>query len=153
MTVSIKLNGLRCHHSAALEPTKRSPCIHKVRNESYRYRQWNNGCRETIGKGFRCFNLDDILIGGGSNATQSQDGTSHDETSKVPLFIKLHKVGGTTFGDLLHQAAEERVVRQVRGCEYRSCQWCQSGSHITDKVSVITASGVVVICCTTRTIL
>ena len=81
----------------------KSLCYQRVRNDTYVYKRWNNDCRAAIGKGFRCFDVDNIIAG--TDASNS--------STKVPLFIKLHKVGGTTLGDILHSTAETRHGSKV----------------------------------------
>ena len=95
-----------------------SKCLALVRNRTYAYRQWDNHCRSVIGKGFQCFDINSIIdgvdnsdgdpdngstIGNASNWTgRLEEGKLGVGGLKVPLFIKLHKVGGTTLGDVLH---------------------------------------------------
>jgi hypothetical protein len=112
-------NGL-AHHSpppddlsAAVVPHTQSHCLAAVRNSTYSYQQWDNSCRELIGKGFKCFDVDALTFGDDSD----DDGDGHtaaaaaeDAPLRHPLFIKLHKVGGTTLGDVLARVAGQLKV-------------------------------------------
>ena len=90
----------------------RSRCLDSVRNMSYNYMDWNKHCQAAIGAGFECSRP--------QSANSNASAASFQADHKVPLFIKLHKVGGTTLGDVL-QDASDRIARQHGFVSSRSC--------------------------------